>query len=569
MAATNRPAARYLRLTHRLLPALLLVGTFAAACGPLAAPAGPPPGDAVTAAPEAPKRGGVLHIPNRRPLDTLDPFFSGGGSSRALGEPRYEPLVVFKQGPDLDPRIDFELQPWLAERWEQQNDTTYAFHLRKGVKWHDGEEFTADDVVSTIQWVNDPQHRYRARALTSEIASTEPLDRLTVRIQLKRKNVGFLGELREFFMLPRHVMNKGDSFDKVSVGTGPFRLASFDKLSGFALERDPSYWDSPRPHLDGVVGHYGLDDSGMLAAFAAGQTDLLTTELQGLEVVKQSVPDVQVNKFIGDHGASLYLRLDKPPYNDVRVRKALHLALDRHAMVQTITSGEGAINPPGITGHKRGYAIPPEELFKLPGYDPAAKQKDVQEAKRLLAEAGYAGGFKESVIFSKGATSHPPIAEMAASQLKLALGVDLTLQPLDAGVMAQRDTRGEFTMQVSTLHRMDLDLTERFRSGSPLNTAGINDPELDRLIDAIAATADASQKRKLARDIQMLLLDKVYILPTIELASFPLAHAWVRNYSFGWGQPHAVPYWFGSDIWLDLARMPAGRRSETPRLSGR
>src|SRR5205814_7137727 len=108
----------------RLNIGLLLAGLLVVACGPAAAPAQQERG----AAQEAPKRGGVLHFPIRQSMDTLDPFSGSGVSPRVLGEPRYEPLIVYKQGPDLDSRIDFEVQPWLAERWEQPNETTYVLH---------------------------------------------------------------------------------------------------------------------------------------------------------------------------------------------------------------------------------------------------------------------------------------------------------------------------------------------------------------------------------------------------------------------------------------------------------
>jgi peptide/nickel transport system substrate-binding protein len=334
------------------------------------------------------------------------------------------------------------------------------------------------------------------------------------------------------------------------------------------MERNPSYWDAPRPALDGIVGHYGLDDSGMLAAFLAQQIDLLTVDAKQLQLLKQSVPDVQVFKFMADYGNSLYMDVSKPPYSDVRVRRALHLALDRTAMNQTITGSAGIISPPGVSGMKDGYALTQDEMLKLPGYNPATKQQDIAEAKRLLAEAGYPTGFQDKLIFSRAASTTPPIAEMVSSQLK-AIGVNLTLEGLDAAVYNERDVKGDFTIQICFCYRMDLNARERLRTGEPVNTGKVSDPQLDRILNELDATGDPTIRKKVARDLQVYLLDQLYFVPTIEIPFFPLAQPWVRNYVFGYGNPHAAPYFVKTDMWLDTSAMPAARRNETPRLSGR
>lgn len=534
-----------------------------------AVPAGPDTTTSPTEAPEAPKRGGVLHFPIRQAMDNLDGYTGFGFSPNAINWPRYEPLVIFKRSPDRDHRIDFDTMPWLAERWEQQGPTTFVFHLRKGVKWHDGQELTAEDPAFTIGLVNDASKGYRSRRFTEQIAEAKALDRYTLQLQLKRENIGFLSDLTEVYILPKHVADRGDSFARVSIGTGPFKTLDFDSRAGFAMGRNADYWDAPRPHVDGVVGHYGLDDSAMLAGFVAQQLDLLTVEVNQLEVVRRSVPDVRVNRFMADYGNSLYFRLDKEPYSDVRVRRAMHLALDRQAMLETITQGQGVLNPPGFNGQKEGYAWSQDELLKMPGYNRATKQQDLQEAKRLLAEAGYPNGFSDKVLFSKATSTTPPIVEMAAGQLKTALGIDLTLEGVDAALYGQRDLRGDFNVQMALPARMDMNVREKYHSKSALTSGKLNDAELDRLIEALESTGDREKQRATARDIQKLLQEKMYAVPTIEIPFFPLSHAWVRNFNFGYGNPHAAPYWLGSDTWLDVERMPAARRNETAKLAGR
>jgi peptide/nickel transport system substrate-binding protein len=238
-------------------------------------------------------------------------------------------------------------------------------------------------------------------------------------------------------------------------------------------------------------------------------------------------------------------------------------------MFQTVTHGQGIINPPGINGQKEGYALPQADLLKLPGYNPATKPQDIAEAKRLLAEAGHAGGFSDKLPFSRSSSTTAPIAEMAATQLKAALGIDLSLEPLDAAVYQQRDARGEFNIEMNLVINMDTNLRDRFHSKSPTNTGKINDPELDRLIEAYEATGDPEKRRAAVRSVQQLLLDKLYAIPTVETAFFPLSQPWVKRFNFGYGNPHAAPYWSASDTWIDVKRLPAARASETPKLAGR
>lgn len=515
---------------------------------------------------ELPQRGGVLHFPVKQAVPTLDPYkFSGNGNSHVY--PRFEPLVILKRELGRDPRVDFDIQPWLGERWERPDDTTYVFHLRQGVKWDDGRDFSAEDGAFSINLLNDPKNGYgSARSYTAPIKKVEVVDRYTVRMELHRKNPDFLNTLTNVYMMPKHVIDEGGSFDNVSVGTGPFKMTAFDTRTGFAMTRNPNYWDAPRPYPDGLVGHYGLDDSGMLAGFVTQKLDLLTVERAQRGLVRGQVPNASIGQFLTDYGYVFYLRLDKPPFSDVRVRQAIHLALDRKEILSTMTGDEGIINPPGLNGQKDGYAIPQAELLKLPGFNPATRTQDIQQAKRLLTEAGYPAGFKTTIATSKDSAFRPQLAEMAAGQLRMNLGLDVTLQLQDAAIFAQRDKNGDFDMSIVGTAKMALNLSDRYHSKSPANSAAINDPELDRLIEATEATEATEQRKAGARAVQNLLLDKMYMIPTIETSFYPLSQPWVRNYMFFHGTPHAAPYFLNSDIWLDQQALPKARAGQTPRL---
>jgi len=396
--------------------ALPVVGFLSLAC----ASAGPVVPDGVQQAAEtAPQRGGVMHYGVRQPLDNLDPYASFGVSVGVLNQLRFEALITPKVEPGVDPRIKDEKAPLLAERWELKDPTTWLFYLRKGIKWIDGVELTADDVIFSVRMLGDPEKRYRYRTDVEGIAELKAPERYTVQMTLKQPDSNFLNRIGQV-IVPKHIGERGTSFTKIqdSIGTGQFRLLAFDSRAGFAVERNPDYWGTPAPYLDGVVAHYGLDDSGMMAAFIARQLDLVTVDTTSLGIVKQNVPDVKQNKVMSAFNPAVYFNETKPPYNDPRVRRAFHLALDRQAMLLTLTQGEGVISPPGVNGMQELYAMNQEELMKLPGWNPTTKQQDIAEAKRLLAEAGVQPGFTDKILFSRAASTAPPVAEMVVGQLR-------------------------------------------------------------------------------------------------------------------------------------------------------
>src|SRR5205823_6624263 len=146
--------------------------------------------------------------------------------------------------------------------------------------------------------------------------------------------------------------------------------------------------------------------------------------------VKASNPDSRAETFPQNNSYSVFTHVDRPPFSDIRVRRALHLAIDRQAMVSTITFGQGIINPPGLNGaRKGGWTLPQDGLLKLPGYR-QPKTQDLAEAKRLLAEAGHPNGLRAKLSYNTSITQSPALAEVLTNQLGAA-GINLTLQPME------------------------------------------------------------------------------------------------------------------------------------------
>ena len=538
---------------------VVAVAALGVACAPTppapAAPAAPePPARAPEAAPQ-PKRGGIFIFAQPAETPTLHPWKGSIELTRALG-PVYDQLVRLDHREGFDFRRELEIKPGLSERWETADPTTYIFHLRKNVKWHDGQSFTADDVVYSLEAWTDakvaPEPRRGAGAL---IDSVEKMDQSTVKVRTKRPSSSFLFFIafrRNAFVLPKHAEEPG----KTLVGTGPFKVARADVSGVVAVERNPDYYKPGQPYLDGGKILSGLDRSAQTAAFIGKGMDLIQlSDKAQFDGLKRQAADAKNTSFLGSTVFTMYMKQDRPPFNDVRVRRAAHLAIDRQGLINTVTFGLGKPVPTG--GHPvQGYAIPEEELLKLPGWR-QPKDQDIAEAKRLLAEAGYPNGFKVNIQSIKDILA-APILEAMAPQLQK-VGIDAQVVLNERAVFFKNRGDGSFEAYVAAA---DTDppiegLTDFYHSKGTQNQAPINDPELDALIEEADRTLDPQKASGLYQRIQRLMLEKVYSIPNVALPAFTLWHPWVNGLNIAYSAEVYVPQW--ENLWLDVDKAP--RRS--------
>jgi len=425
---------------------ITLSALVALACGPAQAPTG---GQGVQSQLQ-PKRGGVFHVPVPGGVVNLNPYSQSGASSNIV-YPTYDNLIGREEAPHTNWfELGQPLGPRLAERWERKDDNTYVFTLRKNVFWHDGQPFTAADVIHTVNYLKENRGKVTDAARVLNMASVEAPDPLTVVIKTMRGNPDFLvDDILLIEITPKHLADSGKTLETNLVGTGPFMLKDFDTTTGFRLTRNERYWTPGLPYIDGIVGHSMSDRGTMIAAFAAGTIDAMNPEDKvQLETVQNLKPDLNSDRFYGNYGYGLWFAIDQPPFSDIRVRKAVQLAIDRPDMIAKGAFGDGMANPPGGLGWRKGISIPQDELLKLPGYNPATRQQDIAEAKRLLAEAGYANGFATKLSYGSYLTNPKPIAEVAASQLNN-FGIKITLVPLDRATNTQVERDNTYEMHTS------------------------------------------------------------------------------------------------------------------------
>jgi peptide/nickel transport system substrate-binding protein len=348
-----------------------------------------------------------------------------------------------------------------------------------------------------------------------------------------------------------------------AIGTGPYIMKEFDQATGYKVARNPNYWVKDQPYLDGVTGHYLADRGTVIAGFAADNLDMINVEDKVLfDSVQQLKPGLVYERFYGKTGYAMFFALDQAPYSDIRVRRAINLTADRQDMLVKGAFGEGFINPPGVYGWKKGYAIPPEDLVKLPGYNPATKQQDIAEGKRLLAEAGYPNGFSGKISYLGGGASYKVVAEVLGTQLQ-AVGINATLVPLDSATDAQVSRDESFEMYILGASGRDSrsEWFERFHSKGTFNRRGPKDPELDAILEKYQVEPDVPAAQKLAQQFQRRLYDQAYVIGAFERASYSIYQPWVHDMLNNYGAS-PVPYWWPATAWMDLEAMPASRRTE-------
>jgi peptide/nickel transport system substrate-binding protein len=509
------------------------------------------------AAAAAPQRGGVFALSVRTAPTTVHPFGDTGLGNTITLSGVYDPLVIYDYTGDF--RDQYKLEGALAERWERTDPTTYIFYLRKGVKFHDGSEMTADDVVWTFEYMRNPANNFRRATLLRQAEQITAVDPHTVKITTKSASPTFLDDLeRNAIVMSKKAFDRGVDFEKEAVGTGPYKLQSWDPRGGAILVRNEEYWGAGKPYLDRVKLNYNMDPSAMVAAFASGQNDVVkVSDKPQFDAIKLSNPNGVGESFPQDISDHLIFNVTRPPLDDIRVRRAVHLALNRQEMQSTLTFGLGTINPPGINGaRKGGWSIPLEELEKLPGYR-QPKDADIVEAKRLLAEAGFPNGLKLTLTYNAGFTRYPGEAEMVAGQLKQA-GIDMVLDPKEEAVARKAEQDGSYELTFSQYYmKPENDWAYWLHTKGRPNTKGANDPELDRMIDQQNTELDVEKRKGEWIAIQRYLLDKLYTVPLVTQVGFvvyqPYVHGWGDNRA---GQAVNMTW---ADTWLEPSKVPAGR----------
>jgi peptide/nickel transport system substrate-binding protein len=405
----------------------------------------------------------------------------------------------------------------LAEKWSwQDNHRNLVFFLRKNVKWHDGTPFTSRDVKYTYDVVREAADAPAKLRLSprkdwyANIDAIETADPHTVVFRLKRPQPSLLLMLASGYspVYPAHVP-LADLRQKC-VGTGPFKWKEYVRGQTIELVRNPDYFIPNRPYLDGIkyliIGERGTRLAALQTARVDAFVPLEMTKVMA-ETVKKSAPALVIQE-TGQNGSdNIIINHKKAPFDNVMVRRAVNLALNRADSIASVRHG-GAVPGAGMMPPPFGtWGLPDKELRNLPGYRPAVRDK--AEAKKLLADAGYGAGGNKPLLRVEMVTRTIPVyvdlASYVADQLKQ-VGIEVTVKQLDTAQWFPALTRREFLIGANLTapgaDDPDVMFYENFKCGTSRNYSDYCDEQTDKMIDAQSSELDRAKRLKLVHEIQ-------------------------------------------------------------------
>jgi peptide/nickel transport system substrate-binding protein len=345
---------------------------------------------------EQPRYGAILRVALAADPPSLDMHQE---TAFAVAQPMgavYNNLIAF------DPHNYPQIIGDLAQSWTISDDyLSYTFTLHEGVKFHDGSELTSADVKTSWDRIVAPPEGVIStrRSNYQMIKSIEAPDRKTVVFRLHHPSPSFLSTLAHpanFIFAKKYLDQDPQYYKSQAVGTGPFMLKNYVRGSYIELERNPNYWKKGVPYLDGITYFIIKDTSARAKALRSGRVDAELRYLPRSEAdaIKEQLGDkivVAAPRPSNTHGVTF--NVDKKPFDDERVRKALTLAIDRYDMAKTLAPLTGLETVGGLLHPDTPWALDGEELQALPGYG-KDYEANLREATRLLAEAGYPNGFQ-------------------------------------------------------------------------------------------------------------------------------------------------------------------------------
>jgi peptide/nickel transport system substrate-binding protein len=405
----------------------------------------------------------------------------------------------------------------LAERWEITPDgKRITFALHKGVKFHDGSDFTCADAKYSLEKLTDVKRANRALVAIMEnvFDSATCTDDFTLVLSLKEPSAAVLTLLAgaHAVMMKAGIAEQVDRKDpKFLVGTGPFKYKSHTPGVEFRAERNPNYWKPGLPHIDGYQAVVMEDLTKIFASFRARQLTMTGIgrhlERPEADILKKDFPDAVVALGPRAGWDTFVMNFSKPPFNDARVRKAVALATDREKMIEIAAEGWGV--PGGYIGPHTPYGLPLEELKKYPQFgDDIAKRQ--AEAKRLLAEAGYAKGLDVELVLRRG-----PLYERGAlsrqDDLKK-VGLNIKISLLDTAGFRDRIEKGDFQAYtvLAAVGVDDPDLYySRFTCDAPTNLGKYCNQEFDKLFAEQSRTFEVQKRAEITRKMERILLQEI------------------------------------------------------------
>ncbi|MCW8151581.1 ABC transporter substrate-binding protein [Enterobacter hormaechei] len=458
-----------------------------------------------------------------------------------------------------------EIQPRLAEKWENKDNTVWTFHLRPGIIWSDGTPITAEDIVWSWQRLVDPKTAspYASYPGSMRIVNgtdiaegkkapeslgVKAINDSTLEVTLTQPNAAFLAMLAHPSLVPIDkvlVGRFGDKWTKPEhfVSSGAYKLSQWVVNERIVAVRNPKYWDNEHTVINKVTYLPISSEAADVNRYKAGEIDIVyTVPINQFAQLKKTLgSELDVSPQL----ATYYYQFNttRPPFNDARVRKALNLALDKDIIADKVL-GQGQrpawlISQPDIGGVK----------LQNPDYASWPMDKRIAEAKKLLAEAGFNDSHPLSFnLLYNTSESHQRIAIAASSMLKKNLGVEAKLQ------------NQEWKTMLDTMHTHNFDAVRyawiadyddaatflnTFRTGDSQNTTQYSNPDYDRALVNAAKSKTAEERGKFYQQAEDLLGRDVPAIPVYHYVRTHLVKPWVGGFT-----PDKLGYYYTKDMYI-------------------
>jgi len=414
----------------------------------------------------------------------------------------------------------FPIIPRLAESWSiSEDELTWTFNLRKGVKFHYGQDFTSADVVYTYNRLMDVNLGSIIGSLFTSVNEVVALDEHTVEFRLSQPHHTLLETMWD---PAASIIPNGRSDEELAttpIGTGPFILGENIPDESVTYVRNEAYWNAPLPYLDTMQYRIIPDPTSQVAALASGDVDIL------YQVSPTSIPILQANPNVdilqSDMGFwfGFEMLTFEPPFDDVRVRKALKLATNREAIRQVFALGDGYLG----NDHPISPANPYWDGIEAPA-------QDIEGAKALLAEAGYPDGLDITLT----------VADLFPGLVNAAVVLQESLLPAGIRVEIERvpansyfyEQWGQVPFAVQWWNHVgeaEINLSLMFKSDAFLNVSGWTNPEFDALIDQIRATENPEERKPLYAEIQRILSEEGALIIPLHVDTYMAKRKEVMN----------------------------------------
>jgi len=428
--------------------------------------------------------------------------------------------------------------PYLAKSWTPSEDLKiWDFELDERARWSNGDAFAPEDVIFNLErWVA-PDSTSSNKTAFAAIEKVEKTGDHSVRVSLSRGVASLPEQLYAYTcpMVHRDFITQGGDWPKNPIGTGPFRLVSYEVGRQALFAKRDDYWGTPA-YLDEI--HYidlGADITTQISALSSGQVDviyrasILDTDLM------RSLPNLTILQEVPAHTIVMRMQVDQPPFDDIRVRQAVQLAADNAQMLAIAHRGEGTLG-------RNYHAAPSQPDY----YDLPAIERDVEKAKALLKEAGYENGLDLELTLGNTQGRWEQDTAQVLQQNLAEAGIRLKLNVLPATQYWPIWNKVPFGLTYwahRPLATMTLDLA--YRSGGDWNESHFSSPEFDAALDKAMAQIDPEKRRDSMREVERILRDNAVMVQPFWPSRYTATAKNVRGYRL-----HPSDYFRMDGVWL-------------------